>query len=59
MKRVYSIERNDTWDLVNLPIGKSGISVKWVYKTKFNMKKEKLRSIKKYLLQKVLHNNMS
>jgi hypothetical protein len=35
-----SIEKNDTWDLVELPKGKDCIGVKWVYKTKFNEKGE-------------------
>ena len=33
-----SIERNDTWDLVDLPTRKLSNGVKWVYKTKFNKK---------------------
>ena len=35
-----SIEKNDTWDLVNLPNDKNLIGVKWVYKTKLNEKGE-------------------
>eukprot|EP00253_Pinus_taeda_P029599 PITA_29599 len=31
-----AIERNKTWDLVELPKGKEVIGVKWVYKTKCN-----------------------
>jgi hypothetical protein len=31
------IEKNDTWELVDLPHGKSTIGVKWIYKLKFNM----------------------
>eukprot|EP00253_Pinus_taeda_P006070 PITA_06070 len=31
-----AIERNKTWDLVELPKGKEVIRVKWVYKTKSN-----------------------
>eukprot|EP00253_Pinus_taeda_P028656 PITA_28656 len=31
-----AIERNKTWDLVELPKGKEVIGVKWVYKTKSN-----------------------
>ena len=33
-----SIEKNDTWDLVNLPNDKNLIGVKWVYKKKVNEK---------------------
>jgi hypothetical protein len=35
-EEIDSIERNNTWDLVNLPEGKKSIGVKWVYKTKLN-----------------------
>ena len=31
-----SIEKNDTWELVDLPEVKYSIGVKWVYKAKFN-----------------------
>jgi hypothetical protein len=37
---IESIERNNTWDLVDLPTDKNVISVKWVYKTKLNEKGE-------------------
>jgi hypothetical protein len=37
-EEIEAIERNNTWDLVDLPIGKTNIGVKWVYKTKFNEK---------------------
>jgi hypothetical protein len=37
-EEIEAIERNDTWDLVDLPTGKTNIGVKWVYKTKFNEK---------------------
>eukprot|EP00253_Pinus_taeda_P011559 PITA_11559 len=33
---INAIERNKTWDLVELPKGKEVIGVKWVYKTKSN-----------------------
>ena len=35
-----SIEKNDTWDLVNLPNDKNPIGVKSVYKKKLNEKGE-------------------
>ena len=35
-----SIEKNDTWDLVDLPNDKNLIGVKWAYKTKVNEKGE-------------------
>ncbi|RHN42089.1 putative RNA-directed DNA polymerase [Medicago truncatula] len=31
-----SIEKNRTWQLVDLPKGKDAIGLKWVYKTKYN-----------------------
>ena len=35
-----AIEKNQTWDLVDIPADKSSIGVKWVYKTKLNEKGE-------------------
>eukprot|EP00253_Pinus_taeda_P022296 PITA_22296 len=35
-EEMNAIERNKTWDLVDLPKGKKVIGVKWVYKTKCN-----------------------
>jgi hypothetical protein len=35
---IEAIERNNTWDLVDLPTGKTNIGVKWMYKTKLNEK---------------------
>ncbi|KAG9446373.1 hypothetical protein H6P81_012501 [Aristolochia fimbriata] len=34
-KEIASIEKNDTWTLTTLPLGKKSIGVKWVYKTKY------------------------
>jgi hypothetical protein len=39
-KEIDSIERNNTWHLVNLPKGNNSIGVKWVYKTKLNAEGE-------------------
>ena len=36
-EEIGAIEKNDTWDLVDLPQGKEVIGVKWVYKTKRNI----------------------
>ncbi|KAL5724118.1 hypothetical protein ACHQM5_007419 [Ranunculus cassubicifolius] len=33
---MQSIERNNTWQLVDLPKGHKSIGVKWIYKTKLN-----------------------
>ncbi|GAU16044.1 hypothetical protein TSUD_339150 [Trifolium subterraneum] len=35
-QEIESIERNKTWELVDLPKGAKRIGVKWVYKTKYN-----------------------
>ncbi|CAM8922450.1 unnamed protein product [Rhodiola kirilowii] len=32
---IASIEKNDTWELTPLLVGKKAIGVKWVYKTKY------------------------
>jgi len=37
-EEIEAIERNDTWELVNLLKGKHVIGVKWVYKSKNNIK---------------------
>ncbi|XXG79690.1 hypothetical protein AAC387_Pa09g0708 [Persea americana] len=39
-QEIEAIERNDTWELVELPKGKKTIGVKWVYKTKLNARGE-------------------
>ncbi|KAA0057473.1 retrovirus-related Pol polyprotein from transposon TNT 1-94 [Cucumis melo var. makuwa] len=35
---IVAIERNNTWELIELPKGQKTIDVKWVYKTKLNEK---------------------
>ena len=37
-EEIDSIERNETWELTDLPPKKQVIGVKWVYKTKCNAK---------------------
>ena len=37
---IDAIEKNQTWDLVDIPIDKTSIGIKWVYKTKLNEKWE-------------------
>jgi len=48
---IQSIERNNTWELTELPIGAKTIGVKWIYKTKLNeegnVKKCKARLVAK------------
>eukprot|EP00253_Pinus_taeda_P025218 PITA_25218 len=39
-EEIEAIEKNNTWDLVDLPKDKNLIGVKWVYKTKLNEKGE-------------------
>ncbi|XP_059076342.1 uncharacterized protein LOC131875725 [Cryptomeria japonica] len=39
-EEINFIERNQTWELVDLPEGKDCIGVEWVYKTKFNAEGE-------------------
>ena len=34
-EEITAIERNQTWELVDLPEGKKVIGLKWVYKTKY------------------------
>jgi hypothetical protein len=35
-QEIESIEKNDTWELTDLPSGGKKIGVKWIYKTKYN-----------------------
>ena len=37
---IEAIERNNTWDLVDLLVDRNVVGVKWVYKTKLNEKEE-------------------
>jgi len=39
-ENIDAIERNQTWDLVDIPASKTSIGVKWIYKTKLNEKEE-------------------
>ncbi|GAU30981.1 hypothetical protein TSUD_104950 [Trifolium subterraneum] len=55
-KELASIEKNDTWSLVDLPHGKKAIDVKWVFKVKVNTQGEvtryKARLVARGFLQK-------
>ena len=39
-EEIDAIERNQTWDIVDLPVNNTSIGVKWVYNTKENEKGE-------------------
>ena len=56
IEELKSIERNKTWNLVDLPSGKHQIGVKWVFKKKLNpdglVSKHKARLVAKGFLQK-------
>eukprot|EP00253_Pinus_taeda_P028502 PITA_28502 len=51
-----SIQRNDSWRLIELPHDKKNIGTKWVYKTKFNsdgsVERHKARLVAKGFTQK-------
>ena len=55
-EEIDAIEKNQTWDLVDIPADKTSIGVKWVYKTKLNEKgeleKNKTRLVAKGYAQK-------
>ncbi|URE13018.1 Retrotransposon protein [Musa troglodytarum] len=50
-EEINSIEKNETWELMNLPKEKKAIGLKWVYKTKYNadgsIQKHKARLVAK------------
>lgn len=50
-EEMKAIEKNETWELTNLPPNKISIGVKWVYKTKMNsdgsINKNKARQVAK------------
>ena len=35
-EEIASIEKNQTWELVDLPNGRDVIGLKWIYKMKYN-----------------------
>ncbi|KAM1937502.1 hypothetical protein FF1_015220 [Malus domestica] len=39
-EEIEAIQKNDTWEIANLPKGHKAIGVKWVYKTKKNANEE-------------------
>lgn len=56
-EELTSIERNETWELMDLPPGKKVIGLKWVYKTKYdsegNVQKFKAHLVAKGYVQQV------
>ena len=56
-EELRAIERNQIWDLVDLPSNKSPIDVKWVFKLKLkpdgSVAKHKARLVARGFLQKV------
>ncbi|CAJ2671832.1 unnamed protein product [Trifolium pratense] len=50
-QEIESIEKNDTWELTELPAGSKKIGVKWIYKTKLN-EKGKIEKCKARLVAK-------
>ena len=55
-EEIASIEKNDTWELVELPKEKDAIGVKWIYKVKYHpdgrVQKHKARLVAKGYVQK-------
>jgi hypothetical protein len=56
IEELASIEKNQTWELVELPPNKKAIQVKWVFKLKLNpngtIAKYKARLVARGFLQK-------
>ena len=55
-KEIKSIEKNQTWELVDLPKGNDAIGLNGSSKQS-SIKMEAFRSTKPKLLQKTIHNN--
>ena len=55
--KIDVIEKNQTWDLVDIPIDKTSIGVKWVYKTKLN-ENENMKITRQGWLPNDMQNNM-
>lgn len=51
VEELASTEKNATWEMLDLPEGKSAIGLKWVFKTKFaaygSIQKHKARLVAK------------
>nr|CAD1838640.1 unnamed protein product [Ananas comosus var. bracteatus] len=55
-EEMLALQRNQTWELVDLPPNKEAISLKWIYKIKFkpdrSIQKLKARNVAKGYLQR-------
>ena len=49
-EEIGAIEKNRTWELVDLPQGKNAIGLKWIFKTKYHAD----GSIQKYKVRLVV-----
>lgn len=56
IEEIQSIEKNQTWELVDFPDGKNVIGLKWIFKVKYNsdgsVKRHKARLVAKGYCQK-------
>ena len=50
-EEIEALEKNATWSLEDLPVGKKPISCKWVYRVKYNTDE----SIQRYKARLVIH----
>jgi len=50
-EEIKSIEKNQTWELVDLPLNKKSIALKWIYKVKMNPKGEVVRQKAKLVVK--------
>ena len=48
---MMAIQRNETWEMINLPNGKNVVGLKWIFKTKYHangsVQKHKTRLVAK------------
>ena len=54
-EEIASIEKNRTWELVELPAEKKPIALKWVYKVKVNPKGKVVNSGKRMVYAPIRH----
>lgn len=54
-EELESIQKNNTWELVDLPKGKKAIGVKWVFKVKVNPKGEIIKHRARLMAKGFLH----